>query len=1458
MANYRIKAEKTGPRTFKKELQMISYRGSALYSEDGTTLISEKDVFYPNDYLTKGATAVVLDSNSYRKDGLSLGNKLRKGRPAALPIEERFPLQTEVSRSLLGINRAETQQGIFDNVSSYGLERKDWVIYSGWPDRNQGRNWEFKNSPAGPHQATIDRDDAKGSSIVISSYPVPYFNPGNAPIGQRIRGLTGPIGPGWARYIQSLVAMYVIEYMVNNFTLDEKRAFRLEFLESTYPKASGNKFNRLYWDQIWLDISQGRFQDNKNIPIIPQGRLVNFTFPSSERLDIIETFDANVSEDERFVNPTYTNFFFATTRYTWIEPDQGHYRIKTNPNEEVWSEYWGIDYNSLPQALRDWEFGVYESEASVPAFVKTYKLPYYLIESKTPSESLIFGSSWPQSFSDPAIPQIQGALAEGNLPGARESNYAVITLSSMRAFRYQPGRISGFTYGVRISDEGAGPGTILEWGVENFTDGYFFRLRNGTDFGIVRRSTIPLGLTPLFIEAQYEEREAYISQLTGIVRYRDLLSDSEVLRLDEEVREGTQVKVYETFIEQNVMNGDGLNSQGDSGYIYNPSTVTMYKIEFGWYGAIGARFYVYIPQGPGEARWVTLHTLVIENQIGQPCLEDPFFFFKYRAYVDSPSRLRLPQFVEKYGASYYIDGGDEGTVSISSGRASNRRVPTILSDTTKVPTYSWATVLGLKPKEIITNTQGNEFKNKKEIFPISASITSTTPVEIKFVNQFGCKENGYTFQEGYQCVLPEKQRLRGVFQVNKLQKDENRLVALGEDKDSPIPTITYTGPDSNFPESEANLGGEVANFVGWGAFNNSLHGSHLIADKLYTAYLNPTIEGTSSTVGFSGDEIVIRRVTRDPRFNGLAKNRAWSNAELLYRYNEPISIKLSPYRKDTTLLSTVEITSPEFYLLFTKRTARSRDGLGGDCRTEGASIGCDGNHFGDYEIGIIWPKADNIVSATSAVNGKAYTITSAGNTDFTLIGASNNSPGTVFTATGPATGTGQITEISYPDSMISRSRSTRKDFGIINPHNPADRTINNSEVEVTDDNGEGNYYVVDKTIPNPDTYRYYEGLPINFGSTKVRTNVLSSSQAGWLRVSSQGLETSEGLGTDGLGVIDSQFPNIPGIDGGECHAIYGRSGEIQVFSTFTNKNAEGQIIGGRFYLSSTSPWPAGLWAGSEDIFVEEEGTGASIVVKTIEDEPQQQFTPTGTSVRYFLLPVTTNSPFTDGAPVISKYRAIALYETSLLRRDARLLDRKIVGQNIFPIRFFIRMREGSQIGGVTVGQVTPNGIIQAPFTPHGSTLSVNNVDGQQDLHDGGSGDTEASATKSLVAFSHPGSLVAPTSYSYFDISNGGDGINRAKKCPSFISRDLLSGAGFSGVGDYPIRWLEFKESGDPVASYFVSAGSPTEIDLTSVFGINTESVGPNFWGNKALFMISRNIEQGTEGTMSVTLNYKEQ
>jgi hypothetical protein len=53
------------------------------------------------------------------------------------------------------------------------------------------------------------------------------------------------------------------------------------------------------------------------------------------------------------------------------------------------------------------------------------------------------------------------------------------------------------------------------------------------------------------------------------------------------------------------------------------------------------------------------------------------------------------------------------------------------------------------------------------------------------------------------------------------------------------------------------------------------------------------------------------------------------------------------------------------------------------------------------------------VNATAMVNGSSYTIRTVGSTNFTLYGASSNTVGTVFTATGVGTGTGTVYQTVY-------------------------------------------------------------------------------------------------------------------------------------------------------------------------------------------------------------------------------------------------------------------------------------------------------------------------------------------------------------------------------------------------------------------------------------------------------------
>ena len=55
------------------------------------------------------------------------------------------------------------------------------------------------------------------------------------------------------------------------------------------------------------------------------------------------------------------------------------------------------------------------------------------------------------------------------------------------------------------------------------------------------------------------------------------------------------------------------------------SKVTMFKMEYSWYGAVGGHFLAYVPDATtaGEARWVRMHHIRASNQLVSPTLANP-------------------------------------------------------------------------------------------------------------------------------------------------------------------------------------------------------------------------------------------------------------------------------------------------------------------------------------------------------------------------------------------------------------------------------------------------------------------------------------------------------------------------------------------------------------------------------------------------------------------------------------------------------------------------------------------------------------------------------------------------------------------------------------------------------------------------------------------------------------------
>ena len=291
-----------------------------------------------------------------------------------------------------------------------------------------------------------------------------------------------------------------------------------------------------------------------------------------------------------------------------------------------------------------------------------------------------------------------GDAIPGN-PGSRE-NFAI--LESVKTFRYQPGRVSGFTFGTRQQTDPASSANYIEWGCSNDTDEYMFQLK-GSTFNIIRRSTIRMPDELLLRQG---------------LRTSDQSTDPV-----KSVGVTLRPPLYETTIPRTLFNGDSLLGNGPSGYILSFEDVTMYKIEFSWYGAVGAKFYAYVPADVGAARWVLMHTLVIENGLGKPILNNPDFKFKYLVYSSDHKGIDLPLYLYKYGSSYYIDGGDEGTITLS----------TITSETKSFQTRS--PIIGVMPKEELINRDGIGIVNYRKGYPSLLSVNSDkrARIDIEYV-----------------------------------------------------------------------------------------------------------------------------------------------------------------------------------------------------------------------------------------------------------------------------------------------------------------------------------------------------------------------------------------------------------------------------------------------------------------------------------------------------------------------------------------------------------------------------------------------------------------------------------------------------------------------------------------------------------------------------------------------------
>ena len=629
------------------------------------TIVSQRDY----DRITLSNNVVVgVGGTSERVEFVKVEEARLVDVDNVLKVEEIFRETSEVSTTLLGVNRAETQLSLFSNVSSYGLNSDEWEVYS-YAEGNSFSSWDNRiNELYGNRFLRKINEITTESAITVESFPPSH---------------SYPFGPKFTKiglYNPTLYGQY------------------LNFIRY------GNVLYQLFSKKL-----SGYSSSWKN----------KFLNPS----DVKPEGSGNAVEVSYKKLPGQNNFNYAFAKIdTWTDTYRDIAR-GTNLQDPITGEL--LSFGNLNDRLGDKNIGdgsiltnIYDSGNTRPGYYTDYR---------------------------------------------RNA-----TIQSRRVFRYQPGRISGFTFGSRASTEPV-PGMFNEWGVSNKTDQYMFKIYAG-QLSIIRRSEIPLsnqvlvrnGLDPastLSVNINGTSYNTVQPKIESGDPYDvDTNPDSEDF--------GNAKKYWTVEIPRDKFNGDPLNGNGPSGYTIRPEKVTMWKIEFGWYGAIGARFYAYIPVGAGEARWIVVHTLVIENSLFGPCLRDSYFRFKYSVNVLNTANIRTPQYLYKYGASYYIDGGDEGTseqFSTTTGLASKQ-----INRTTE------AALIGIRPKDIIINSTGKQIPNRKLIIPTKLSMSSDSLSEVKVKTCKACPGFGHVFTPGVKTTVSGR--------TMTMQFDSgNRISAVGAD-----------------------------------------------------------------------------------------------------------------------------------------------------------------------------------------------------------------------------------------------------------------------------------------------------------------------------------------------------------------------------------------------------------------------------------------------------------------------------------------------------------------------------------------------------------------------------------------------------------------------------------------------------------------------------------------------------
>tara|TARA_B100000925_G_scaffold115744_1_gene85792 strand:+ start:12 stop:2144 length:2133 start_codon:yes stop_codon:yes gene_type:complete len=277
-------------------------------------------------------------------------------------------------------------------------------------------------------------------------------------------------------------------------------------------------------------------------------------------------------------------------------------------------------------------------------------------------------------------------------------------IATKRRYRYQPGRIVRVSMATRLSTEETPISVTRLWGVGDSSDGFFVECKGdgtGDRLNILYRNSAGNGLT------------------------------------------------FETRVPRSQWTGDKFDGTGKSKQVLDLSKTFMTMIEWGWYGASDVRIYFHlvdkdqdlptsITQIP-RSRWILAHELVLADTAKRddlfedgvaydvPSLRTPAL--PVWTEINNSGNLARSHFIERYGASVLVDGGDDERAKIRVIDASiDNSVEPVIGGTHSGAGMSLATI---RSREQLTNSDGKKVDNLLMTIPTLLNIGATGLVEIE-------------------------------------------------------------------------------------------------------------------------------------------------------------------------------------------------------------------------------------------------------------------------------------------------------------------------------------------------------------------------------------------------------------------------------------------------------------------------------------------------------------------------------------------------------------------------------------------------------------------------------------------------------------------------------------------------------------------------------------------------------